>query len=563
MKKVSRFFVVFYILAVAIAYYIILPPMNWHAPEFWEFAVFTLGPTLVILILYSFAKRNIQLNGDNFVNNLFHRNRMQQVHLTKEDQLWAKVNKLCIVVLVVIFLFPFVSFALSSRLLHAKEYAQRIDVKDVGFNEIPEVDFTKTPIIDRDSSVRLGDKVMGNMTEWVSQFDVSNEYTQISYKDSVYRVTPLTYNGFIKYFKNRKEGIPAYITVDSTNGKTKLVKLKDLGLDGMKYVPSAYFNKKLTRHLRFSYPFEIFGSPSFEIDEKGHPWYICTTYTYKGVGNKKKVTGAIFLDPITGKSKKYDAGKIPKWADRVYPESMIVQELDDNGSLKNGFFNSVIGQDGVIVTSEGYNYLEKDGDIWLYTGITSANADESNIGFVLVNMRTHEAMRIKTAGANETSAMKSAESEVKNYGYQSTFPLLINIKGNPVYLMSLKDNGLIKMYATVSATDYQKVATVYSDEGLDALVKKTLNVLGTSDEISEESLKSATIKVSDVQRLNVEGNTLYYILADDGNAYKIAFSTKYENQLAFLKAGDTLKIRYIDADGVKTIKSIEEEKSVK
>ena len=119
----------------------------------------------------------------------------------------------------------------------------------------------------------------------------------------------------------------------------------------MKYVPSAYFNKKLTRHLRFSYPFEIFGSPSFEIDEKGHPWYICTTYTYKGVGNKKKVTGAIFLDPITGKSKKYDAGKIPKWADRVYPESMIVQELDDNGSLKNGFFNSVIGQDGVIVTS--------------------------------------------------------------------------------------------------------------------------------------------------------------------------------------------------------------------
>ena len=151
-------------------------------------------------------------------------------------------------------------------------------------------------------------------------------------------------------------------------------------------------------------------------------------------------------------------------------------------------------------------------------------------------MRTHEAMRIKTAGANETSAMKSAESEVKNYGYQSTFPLLINIKGNPVYLMSLKDNGLIKMYATVSATDYQKVATVYSDEGLDALVKKTLNVLGTSDEISE---------------------------ADDGNAYKIAFSTKYENQLAFLKAGDTLKIRYIDADGVKTIKSIEEEKSVK
>ena len=53
-------------------------------------------------------------------------------------------------------------------------------------------------------------------------------------------------------------------------------------------------------------------------------------------------------------------------------------------------------------------------------------------------MRTHEAMKIATAGANETSAMKSAEAEVKNYGYQSTFPLLINLNGNPVYLMSFE-----------------------------------------------------------------------------------------------------------------------------
>ena len=177
------------------------------------------------------------------------------------------------------------------------------------------------------------------MSELVSQFDVSDEYTQISYRNSVYRVTPLTYNGIIKYFQNREEGIPAYITVDSTSGKTELVKLKDLGLKGMKYVPSGMFNDNLMRHLRFSYPTEIFGSPSFEIDEDGHPWYICSTYTYKGVGTRKKVTGAIFLDPITGESKKYDAGDIPKWADRVYPEATVVEELDDNGSLQDGFLN--------------------------------------------------------------------------------------------------------------------------------------------------------------------------------------------------------------------------------
>ena len=554
MKKYIYFLLPVYALYIFGMFYVMLPPLNWHAPAFWKFLALSVGPLLVLLIVFSFTKRQI----DSFQNwrSSFHNKNV--VNMTSEQKRWGTICKISILALIFVVVFPSAATLVTSRIFHAKAFSQRIEPKDVEFSEVPQVDFKKTPIIDRDSSIRLGDKVMGNMTEWVSQFDVSNEYTQISYKDSVYRVTPLTYNGFIKYFKNKSGGVPAYITVDSTSGKTQLVKLKDLGMDGMKYVPSAYFNENLSRHLRFQYPTEIFGEPSFEIDEEGRPWYICTTYTYSGVGNKKRVTGAVFLDPITGKSEKYDTKHIPSWADRIYPESLVVEELDDNGSLKKGFWNSQFGQTGVIVTSEGYNYLEKNGDIWLYSGLTSANADESNLGFVLVNLRTHEAMKIATAGANEKSAMKSAQSEVKNYGYQSTFPLLINIKGNPVYLMSLKDNGLIKMYATVSAVDYQKVATVYTDEGLDALFKKTLNLLGSGseDSISKESLKTEDITVAGVEKINMDGNTIYYIQSEKGDIYKISFTTKYENQLVFLKTGDKLKISYIDAEGIKTIKEL-------
>lgn len=554
MKKYIYFLIPVYALYIFGMFYVMLPPLNWHAPAFWKFLALSVGPLLVLLIVFSFTKRQI----DSFQNwrSTFHNKNV--VNLSREQKCWGTICKASILALIFVVVFPSAATLVTSRIFHAKAFSQRIEPKDVDFSEVPQVDFKKTPIIDRDSSIRLGDKVMGNMTEWVSQFDVSNEYTQISYKDSVYRVTPLTYNGFIKYFKNKSGGVPAYITVDSTSGKTQLVKLKDLGLDGMKYVPSAYFNNNLSRHLRFQYPTEIFGEPSFEIDEEGKPWYICTTYTYSGVGNKKRVSGAVFLDPITGDSTKYDTKHIPSWADRIYPESLVVEELDDNGSLKKGFWNSQFGQSGVIVTSEGYNYLEKNGDIWLYSGLTSANADESNLGFVLVNLRTHEAMKIATAGANEKSAMKSAQSEVKNYGYQSTFPLLINIKGNPVYLMSLKDNGLIKMYATVSAVDYQKVATVYTDEGLDALFKKTLNLLGSGSEdtISKDSLKTADITVAGVEKVNVDGNTMYYIQSEKGDIYKIGFTTKYENQLVFLKNGAKLKISYIDAEGIKTIKEL-------
>ncbi len=554
MKKYVGFLLPLYFVYVFGYFYVVLPPLNWHSPEFWKFICFTIGPLIVILLLVSLTKQGIHAFG-----NLKNHFSNQQVYDTSEDGIkWKKITKICIAILVFMVGFPFLSAALTSKILHAKEYANRIELKDVKFSEIPNVDFKKTPIIDRDSSIRLGDKVMGNMTEWVSQFDVSQEYTQISYKDSVYRVTPLTYNGIIKYFKNRKNGIPAYITVDSTSGKTTLVKLQDLGLKGMRYVPSGMFNDNLMRHLRFQHPTEIFGSPSFEIDEKGRPWYICTTYTYKGVGTKKSVTGAIFLDPITGKSTKYDLKSVPKWADRIIPESLVVTQLDEHGSLQKGFINSVFGQNGVTITSEGYNYLEKDGDIWLYTGITSANSDESNLGFALVNLRTHEAMKIATAGANEVSAMKSAQSEVKNYGYESTFPLLINVQGNPVYLMSLKDNGLIKMYATVSAVDYQKVATVSSDDGLDTLLKKTVDLLGADNShVDKENIKEEKITVKSIEKIFVEGNTVYYIQSTKGNIFKVTFATKFEDKLIFLKENDQLDVSYIDSEGIKYIKDIQ------
>lgn len=532
--------ILIYVLYIAGYYYVMLPPMNWHAPEFWQFLIFCLLPILVVTLMFSLGKLGIE--------GFKHRS-----IVVLQNNKWKRMAQVCSVLIACIFLIPMVSAGITSRFFHAKEYATRIEPKEVAFTEIPEVDFTKTPIIDRDSSQRLGDKVMGNMTEWVSQFDVSTEYTQISYKDSVYRVTPLTYNGFIKYLKNRKEGIPAYITVDSTNGKTTLVKLQDLGLEGMKYVPSAMFHENLMRHLRFHYPTEIFGSPSFEVDEEGHPWYICTTYTYKGVGTQKKVTGAIFLDPITGESKQYKTKEIPSWADRVYPESLLVEELDDNGSLQDGFINSKFGQNGVTVTSQGYNYLEKDGDIWLYSGITSANADESNLGFVLVNMRTHEAMKIKTAGANETSAMKSAEAEVKNYGYVSTFPLLINIQGNPVYLMSLKDNGLIKMYAMVSAIDYQKVVTINSDESFLTLTDKMLKVLGVKEIVEEKNTEEKTIYVSEIETAMIDGNTWYYLKDKDNKVYKCKLTTDVEDVLVFLKPKTEIKVLFVPSNGIQEI----------
>ena len=521
---------VVYLVVVAVAYYIMLPPFNWHSPAFWSF--FTPAICALIVIL--------ALPGKNKV---------------------VKLNRYVVMGIAALFIIPTVLWFVGTRVFHAKEYASRISIESVSFDTINEVDFSKTAIIDRDTTEALGDRVMGQMSELVSQFEVSDEYTQISYKNSVYRVTPLEYADFFKWLANSKDGVPAYITVDSTDGTAKLVRLKDLGYGNMKYVPSSLFNTNLMRHLRFQYPTEIFGNPSFEIDEEGHPWYVCSTYSYKLVGDKKYVTGAIFMDPITGESTKYDVESVPTWSDRIFPESLVIEEIDDYGALQNGFFNSFIGQKGVIASSSGYNYIEKDGDIWLYTGVTSVNADQSNLGFILVNLRTHEALRIDAPGADETSAMKSAEDEVQNYGYEATFPVLVNVNGRPTYLMSLRSDAsesksVLKMYAMVDATDYQKVTTVSVDQGLNVLKKQMIAIQGGSDDLSSAVTESKDITVNDLRLITSEGNTIYYFKDEEDTKYRMNFSVKYEDALAFLSDGDAVTVEYIESDDIQLVQAI-------
>ena len=391
---------------------------------------------------------------------------------------------------------------------------------------------------------------MGEFTSWVSQFYVNNLYTQINYNNEIIRVTPIEYDGIIKYFTNKDDGVKGYIKVNSVDGKASLVELKE----GMKYLPSAFFNEDVLRKLRFSYPTVIFDTPSFEIDNEGNPYWIVPTVKYSGVGMKKEISGVITLDAVTGKSKKYNSDEVPSWIDHVYSASLIIDQINNWGEYKNGFFNSIFGQKDVINTTEGYNYLVMDDDVYLYTGITSVSSDESNLGFVLVNMRTKETKYYLVPGAEEYSAMASAEGLVQEKKYTASFPLLINLNNKATYLMSLKDAaGLVKMYAFVDVEDYQKVVVSDASLGIDAAAEKYLG-----EELSSKGEKvEKTIIINDISSAVVDGNTYYYIVDKESNLYKV--SIKFNNNLLpFLRNGDKVKIKYIEGT-INNIVSIEKE----
>ena len=305
--------------------------------------------------------------------------------------------------------------------------------------------------------------------------------------------------------------------------------------------------------MKIRYPTAVFGDLNFEIDNEGNPYWIASVVKYAGVGLRRDVTGVIIFNPINGKSKYYSLSEIPTWVDHVYEADLVLEQVSDWGRYGKGFINSIISQKGVVETTTGYNYLAQDNDIYLYTGITSVISDESNIGFILTNLRTKETKYYSVAGAEEYSAMDSAEGQVQQMKYNSTFPLLINLNNKPTYLVSLKDNaGLVKMYAFVDVVDYQKVVATDSSKGIEKAAEAYLNEIGeeetTTDIEKEITIQSITTAI-------IDGNTYYYLEDEDEQKYKVSIKTN-KNKLPFLTEGDTITIKYNRESEVINIKEI-------
>lgn len=480
------------LLAAGIYYYAALPAVNLHSSETWFAALILL---VILAALYIGRKRPE-------VTELRHN----------------KVLKGFGIVILTLGIIYLAGALLSSPIVNAKKYQQLMTVEEGEFTEdIEELPYEKIPILDRDTAVILGDRKMGSMVDMVSQFDVDDIYSQINYQDRPYRVTPLKYASIIKWFTNRSEGIPAYIRINMADQTTELVQLEE----GIKYTTSEHFNRNIYRHLRFAHPTYIYGELSFEIDEEGVPYWIAPVKKFNiGLFGGETVGKVVICNAINGEMTTYDIEDVPQWVDRAYSADLLVQLFDYYGTLKHGFLNSVLSQKDCLKTTDGYNYLALDDDVWMYTGVTSVNQDQSNVGFVLSNQRTMETRYYEVEGATEAAAMSSAEGQVQNLQYKATFPLLLNISDEPTYLLSLKDSaGLVKKYAMVNVQQYQIVAIGDSigqceDNYLELLLGNGIK------EVEQDTRKEETLtgKVTKVAQAVLEGSSHYYLMVEGSDA---------------------------------------------
>lgn len=522
MKKRTVISIVLTLVIWFIMFYVELPAVNIQNQQFWGFAA-----SMIVVAVIINLWPTVKYIAEN-----------RSIYTPKE--LFLKFKKIIIAVFAIA-VFYGAGTLLSSPILRASAYSSLLNVENGDFSlDIKEVNYSQIPILDKDSAAILAERKMGSMIDMVSQYEVSGNYTQINYKGTPVRVTPLKYSSLFKWLTNRNTGIPAYIRIDMATQDTELVKLEK----GIKISDCEHFGRNLNRYLRFRYPTAMFEGNYFEIDDEGTPYWINPVMKKTiGLFGGTDIKGAVFVNAVTGENKYYDVKDIPQWVDAVYSARLLVNQYDYYGTLKNGYINSVLGQKGCLQTTEGYNYIALDDDVWVYTGITSVTGDESIVGFVLMNQRTKETKYYQLSGAKEYSAMASAEGQVQNLRYNAAFPLLLNVDGKPTYFMALKDgSGLVKKYAMVNIEKYQIVAIGDTVAECEKNYRSLMNENGieTEEKTGEEITVSGVVE--EIYDVVINGNSVRYIkLSGSDKLYGI--EVKNDVSSLYIKTGMNIEIK--------------------
>ncbi len=458
--------------------------------------------------------------------------------------------KLPFVFVIVLLLIVVLGMGAGLPLFRASAYSGLLEPESGDFAaDVAEISLDQIPMLDSASANNLANRKLGDLSDLVSQFFISEDSSQINYKGKPVRVAYLGYDGFFKWWKNRAKGLPAYMIIDMVTQDVQVVRLDE----GMKISPYELFNRKRERQLRFQYPTFIFDNVNFEIDEDGTPYWVASVAEKKiGLFNGDDVRGAVLMNAITGESQYYAVADVPTWVDRVYSADLLISQYNAHGAYIHGFLNSYFGQTDCTVTTDGYNYIAMDDDVWLYTGITSITADRGNIGFILVNQRTKEARYYACAGAEEFSAMSSAEGMVQQYNYDATFPLLLNIADEPTYFMALKDTaGLVKMYAMVNVEQYQIVATGQTVQECQESYRSLLIEKGilTEEEADQSALTDSASKtqvsgqIQEIRSAAMNGDTYYFFLLS-GDPHYYTVNARECPLAVILNTGETVTITY-------------------
>jgi hypothetical protein len=411
-------------------------------------------------------------------------------------------------------------------------------------NHIAPISLDRIRVVDEPLATLLGEKILGSDQGLGSKSELGEFFIQ-KVNNELYWVAPLLHSGFFKW-ANNKEGTEGYVMVSATNERdVKLVQNingKDLKI---KYQPGAYFGSDVERYLYFNgYASTGLTDYNFEIDEKGHPYWVVTKYEKRVGFAGNDATGVVTVDAQTGAIKEYGIKNVPSWIDRVQPISFIIDQLSDWGEYVHGYWN-FSNEDKLMITEDLTLVYGEDNRSYWYTGVSSVGKEESAVGFMLVDTRTKETTMYKQSGATEYAAQSSAEGKVQEKGYRASLPIPYNINNIPTYVMTLKDGGgLVKMYAMVAIGDYTIVGVGNTMRETLMSYKNVFNMAG--NRINPDAQANRKLMKTVVTRIQSDiknGNSFYYFTVNTSPKIFVG-SSQLSNELPVTIVGDSISISF-------------------
>jgi hypothetical protein len=448
----------------------------------------------------------------------------------------------------------------STGIFHAKSYRKLIGkVESTNFTElVSPVNLDQVPIIDRAFAASLAEKKLGE--DFALGSRVTLGYPTIQMVDKrLFWVVPLLHSGFFKWLGNINNGTPGYIKVSATNPQdiTFIRELNGKPIQ-IKYQKNSCFGQDLYRHLYLN-GFSGVGlaGDTFEIDDKGEPYWTITTYTHKigvqgseatGLATVHAGTGEIKYYPLISTPDGFNDVNIPSWVDRVQPSYFVMPQLSWWGKYVRGFWNTLFGKRDMLMVTDGFNVIYgRDQRSYFYTGLSSVGSDEGTVGFTLIDTRNKNTHLYLVSGATEYAAMKSAEGKVQNFKYYATFPILVNMNGNATYFMTLKDSaGLVKMFCFVSVKDFSLVGVGESvkaarDNFQMAMAGSRIGTLAEGS-LDKETLEGSIARFgSDIK----DGRTFYYFSLKEYPGILYIATSNLSSFLPITGSGDRVRISYM------------------
>ena len=440
-----------------------------------------------------------------------------------------------------------IGYLVSAPFLNADDKFKSADMQEK--TEIAPFDETKTPASVPPRFVKNKMKKAFGQVPNTSYYELGNLQIQKVDGEYVY-IAPVEFSGFFKWFNGKTT--PGYFTMSATDSSDNPKFIKE----EMSYIPSAFLNKNLERHIRLQHPALIFyGDAQLEIDEDGKPYYIRSYGEFISARNGFDVKGIVLVDATTGDTEKLALADVPAFIDgAVSPETVSLQN-SYYGNYVHGFWNSLVGKKDVKIPSdEGTEenvspIFMEDGEMYYFTDFTSPKEGvDSMLGYALTHARTGQATyytgNLEESYMDSQGALDIIEKKFVEKEWEGEMPILYNFYGEASWLTAVLDaNGFLQNYFIVSAANPEISAFgTTPNEALKlyktALSRGSSTVNGSS---SAEEAK-ATVEIVRVYKERVGDFTIVSFLTTAGENFIV--SSEVAPFVIYLQEGDKVAITY-------------------